>query len=267
MESRESVEPTHRSAPRTDTVLLVALGFLLVAGGVALVVAPGYWPEAQQVADTLASVAGVQSGVLILGGLVFVSLGIFSRRLTRLAAAAQSNRAESEEAKFEDSVDVPLVVEQLVADMGQLRSTLAQVLGECGRSSESVRRLVEMQEAQAESAAGVPSPGQPQHDAPMFVLASSLDKLNARLDARLIALTERIDERLAQVRETPRPDAREDASVVHASTPDTVGGGPSESVALEAPEPRSCLPASPHVIDLDAELAKESTPGDEWKGL
>jgi len=238
MASPDHVEPRRRSKLRSDTAILLALGFVLFSSGTALVAAPEYSQRARNVADFLARFAGIQSGLLMLGGLVFFSLGVLSRGITRLSSSVATPAPRPEQ---EDRVDVSLAVEQLAGDVAQLRTTFHQVSGDIEKTTVTLQQLLEAHEAfvQLQGQAPVEDQGQkPLDNDPLFLLAGSLDQLNARLDERLIALTARIDERLASL-----PDPGKAS---------TDGHGPLERTAslVGAPPTRPSHPAENDGLQL-----------------
>ena len=192
---------------RSDTALLLGVGFLLFAAGVALVAWPEYSQRARSVAEGLARVAGVQSGLLLLGGLVFFSLGLLSRGITRLSQAARTTPPTPPLAppppRREDDGELVRSVGQLAGDVAQLRASFERVAGEVERSAEMLQRLLAAHEDLGERIQGRPveagqDPKLPDSD-PIFLLAGSVDRVYAQLDARLTALMERIDERLSSL--------------------------------------------------------------------
>ena len=202
-----SPEPRRRRLMRSDTALLLGVGFLLFASGLALVAWPEYSQRARRVAEGLARVAGIQSGLLLLGGLVFFSLGLLSRGITRLSQVARTTPPPPPLAppppRREDDGEVARTVGQLAGDVAQLRASFEHVAGEVQRSAEMLQRLLAAHEDLGKRIQDRPveagqDPKLPDSD-PIFLLAASVDRVYAQLDARLMALMERVDERLASL--------------------------------------------------------------------
>ena len=198
-----SPEPFRRRSMRSDTALLLGVGFLLFASGLALVAWPEYSQRARSVAEWLARVAGIQSGLLLLGGLVFFSLGLLSRGITRLSQATPTTPPPlaPPPPRREDDAVVARNVGQLAGDVAQLRASFEHVAGEVQRSAEMLQRLLAAHEDLGKRIQDRPveagqDPKPPDSD-PIFLLAASVDRVYAQLDARLMALMERVDERLA----------------------------------------------------------------------
>ena len=177
---------------RNSSIILLATGFALFAGGIALVVAPEYSERARSMAEAIDRFSGIQSGVLLLGGLVFFSLGVLGRGIIKTTSTV---RLGSSPQRGEDGVDVSLVVEQLAGDMVQLRTAVDQLSSHAAKTAEVLQRLLDGQDSRDGG-------GQQPHDNdPLFRLAASLDHMNARIDERFKALTARLDESLASPRE------------------------------------------------------------------
>lgn len=189
----DSPQPEPTGPPRGHTWTLLGVGILLVVGGVAMVVAPEYSERAGEIAAEIERFSGLRNGVLVLAGLVFLSLGLQSGGISRLGVSARGTSASDD-----DGADVSLVVEQLAGDLAQLRTAVGELGNRLGANAQRLEQLVHMQEALVQSP--VPSangePGQMDQD-PLFLMASSLDKLHARLDERLNVLTDRFDERFS----------------------------------------------------------------------
>jgi len=250
MASHDSPEPRRRRSMRSDTALLLGVGVLLFACGLAMVAWPEYSPRARKVAEGLTRVAGIQSGLLLLGGLVFLSLGILSRGISRLSHAASPTPPppppSPPPARREDDGEVARAIGQLGGDVAELRASLQQISGEVERSAEMLQSLLAAHEALGERIQGQPvEAGQDQKlpdSDPIFLLAGSLDRVYAQLDARLTSLMERIDERLAGL-----PGRAEDE-----------GAGAPEDVP-QAPFGRSSIP-----LDVStAHLGLSHRPGAE----
>lgn len=150
--------------------LLLFAGFCLAAGSAALAVAPEYSWQATRIARLLAS-NGVGFDTLFVGGVVLMGLGIVARGVRSVGRIALENA----EGPATDAMDMPLVIDQLLADMAQLKGAVHEVALQVAAAGESQRHAAESAPAE-EGARG-------DQDA-MFRLASSLDKLGARLEER-----------------------------------------------------------------------------------
>ena len=193
MTSEDHAEPRRKHPLRNDSIILLAMGFILFAAGIALVVAPDYSERARSLADFLARFAGLQSGVLVLGGLVFFSLGVLSRGITRENSSVRITSASPDR---DDGVDLSPAIEQLADEMAQLGATVQQVSSDVGKASETLQHLLQAQDAHPHDSGHAQQPLE--HD-PLFRLASSLDQMNARLDKRMNELSARVDERIANL--------------------------------------------------------------------
>jgi hypothetical protein len=149
---------------------LAFFGFLLFASGAALGAAPRL-PEQVQEAARLLAQAGLESGVLLIGGLTLFGLGLTGR----MVVSALAHAPEPEEDPFQ--VEVRLFNEQVAAKLAQLRTSLLQI-------SEDVATLGASQQAYFQKQAETGGNPDHQQDA-LFRLAASLDKLNAHLDERI----------------------------------------------------------------------------------
>ena len=66
MTSEDHAEPRRKHPLRNDSIILLAVGFILFAAGITLVVAPQYSERAQSLADFLARFAGLQKRELFM---------------------------------------------------------------------------------------------------------------------------------------------------------------------------------------------------------
>src|SRR5262245_11708082 len=140
-----SPEPRRRRSMRSDTALLLGVRFLRFAPRLALVAWPQYSQQARSVAEGFARVAGIQSGLLLLGGLVFFSLGLLSRGITRLSQAAARTTPPPPAPpppRREDDGEVARAVERLAGDVAQLRASFQQFAGEVESSAQILQRLL-----------------------------------------------------------------------------------------------------------------------------
>jgi hypothetical protein len=184
---------------------------LLFAAGVALVVAPELAQRAPVDGGVIERLAGVQSGVLLLGGLVFLSLGIFGRGIARREGLVRSSPGPArEQGSQEDSPGV----EQLAVEVGELRVGVGQLASDLAEIAGTLERLVLGQEDLLERQGQPSDPGPervPGENDPLFRLASSLDQMHARFDERLSEVTARLERRYADLRALLEAGAREPA--------------------------------------------------------
>jgi hypothetical protein len=153
---------------------LFLLGFTLVAVGVGFAFAPRYSWQVTKVAR-MAAELGVQSGALLVGGLVLLGLGIVARSAST-AHPQTDHRAEYEALQS----DLNLFNEQLTTKLAQLRAALAQV-------HDGVSAVASQQQANMQGQSERGAPGDNAQDA-IFRLAASLDKLHAHFDERVHAV-------------------------------------------------------------------------------
>jgi hypothetical protein len=164
-------EPVKASRGSSGALLLFLVGFLLAGGGTTLVFADRLSWELGEVGARLTEM-GLQSGLLLLGGLVFFGMAIVARSNRSLAAARPAPEPESSVES-----DFMLVADQLATDVAQMLTSLLQMSGEIASLGEGQRTLLTATQHKDE----VPDQ---QHNA-IFRLAASVDKLSAHLDERL----------------------------------------------------------------------------------
>lgn len=161
------------SSRGTGAGFLFLFGLALVGAGAGFAFAPHYSWQVTKLARK-AQELGLESGALVVGGLVLFGLAVLAKRLGS-ASAPRDNSADFQSLQSELS----LVNEQFANKFGQLRVALSQV-------GEAVAALSAQQAAQAQQASE-------KNDAegvrePVFRLAASLDKLHAHFDERLHGL-------------------------------------------------------------------------------
>lgn len=153
---------------------LFLMGFALVAVSAGFAFAPYYSWQVTKVAR-FASGMGLQTGALLVGGLVMLGLGIVAR-VAGAAAPVSDDHAEYEALQS----DLNLLNEQTSTKLAQLRAALMQV-------SDGVATISAQQQAQMQNQNEQGTPGDNAQDA-LFRLAASLDKLHAHLDERVHAV-------------------------------------------------------------------------------
>jgi hypothetical protein len=152
---------------------LFVTGGVIAVFGLALAAAPEYSWHLTKIAQALAT-AGVESGTLIVGGLVLLGVGLLARQRTSVAIAMAHQGHE------EDRSDFRLVADQLIAKLTQLSTSSLQV-------AEDVTSVAEVQQGFFHKLDGKDDLDQ-EHRSALFRLASSLDKLTAHFDERIHAL-------------------------------------------------------------------------------
>jgi hypothetical protein len=166
--ARKETADSFKARPRKSGAgMLFFLAFALVAAGVGFAAAPHFSWQVTKVAR-IAADYGVQSGVLVLGGLGLFGLAIVARAAAAPAPEPESNPVEGQ---------LQLINEQLSAKLGQLRTSLLQI-------TEDVTAISAVQQTQFQKQGDAPDH---QQDA-LFRLAASLDKLNAHIDERIHAV-------------------------------------------------------------------------------
>jgi hypothetical protein len=153
---------------------LFLLGFALVAAGAGFALAPHFSWQVELIARK-ASAFGIQNGALVVGGLVLFGLGIVAR-VAGSAAPAPASSATDEGLQSE----LHLLNEQFSTKFAQLRNSLLQL-------NDGLTAVAAQQQAEFQSRAAQPGPGDQSQDA-VFRLAASLDKLHAHLDERVHAV-------------------------------------------------------------------------------
>jgi len=175
---------------------LLFLGFTLLATGVGFAAAPHYSWQVTKIARQAAEF-GVQSGVLMVGGLVLLGLGLVAR------SVVVPRHEEPVENPLEGQLH--LLNEQVSAKLGQLRTSLLQL-------SENMDALAAQQQAHFQTQSETTEGPNHQQDA-LFRLAASLDKLNAHFDERIhgidLQLRSGFESMASEIRRLPerRPEA------------------------------------------------------------
>jgi len=162
-----------RRSRGSEGVLFFVLGSLLAVFGVALAAAPEFSWHLTKIGRALAA-AGVESGILIVGGLVFAGLGQVARRSDHPVAVVEAPQTPQENEEFR------LLVDQLTAQFSQLRTSTLQIAEDIAGISEVQKVLFHKLDDKDDLAQ--------QHRDALFRLAASLDKLNAHVDERIHAL-------------------------------------------------------------------------------
>ena len=166
IEVEQHDSPAPRSRSREGGMFL-AFGGMCALVGVAATILPRMSWKADQIMAGFETL-GVDSGTLLMGGLVLMALGLVRR-------AQDAARPDN---------DQELLMEQIATDLMELRGSLEDLRGSAAALSgrvEFVGGAVAQIGEQIEARNAVPAHSQ---DA-LFQLAASLDKLGARLDQRL----------------------------------------------------------------------------------
>ena len=152
------------------------LGTVLLGGAVALALAPEFSWRLTKIGEELQGY-GVETGVLMLAGLIFFGLGFGTRSANRAATKAIARIPQPEPPPASSDSDFLLVADQLATDLAQVRTSLLQISEELTGVGDSQRLLVKKVIDDAQ-------PTEEEHNA-VFRLAASVDKLNAHIDERL----------------------------------------------------------------------------------
>ena len=258
-------------------------GTVLLGGAATLALAPEFSWRLTKIGEELQGY-GVETGVLMLAGLIFFGLGFGTRSANRAAtkAIARIPQPEPPPPASSDS-DFLLVADQLATDLAQVLTSLLQISEELTGVGASQRLLVKKVIDDAQ-------PTEEEHNA-VFRLAASVDKLNAHIDERLhgfdvqfrsrfesvtnavhearMALEARIDQMSAAVPAAAAPPAAPDEPEFASGEPEFASGepsmefferieadsGPSAMPAMDpsAPieQPGPALPSSPEIDQLD----------------
>jgi hypothetical protein len=205
----------HRKSP--EAVLLLTLGLLATASGLALAVLPDLVPSLAKVVTAIQGL-GLQTGVLVTGGMTLVGMGVLARAIYEPAPAAHP---------IEPPVDPTAALESLHRELVDLRN--------------ATHRLAESAPAAAEPAQG----GLPheQLDA-LFRIAASLDQFTAKID---LGLKAEITAMRAEVRELRQGLGSVEAILARVtsrpSAPAPAGAAPMPARPM-APAPRPDLSAT-----------------------
>ena len=176
----ELPDPQHSDASQrdqqrsdnTESNALFSAGGVIAVFGLALATAPEYSWRLTKIAHALAT-AGVESGILIVGGLVLLGIGLLARQRVQpvaFIAAPKSSEADG---------DFRLIVAQLITKLTHLSTSSLQV-------SEDVTAMAGVQKSLFSKLNGKDDLALEHRDA-LFRLASSMDKLNAHFDERIHA--------------------------------------------------------------------------------
>jgi hypothetical protein len=201
VESDAACNRPQRSAGRSvEGGLLALLGWCAVLGGLALCFGPLVSWKAGKIARGLTEL-GMQGDTFVIGGLTLLGVAMVRR-------AVESLRRESTQ-------DDALVLEQVAADMMDVRTLVQQLHAQQANVASELAGLRQQVEWAAQSPAQ--SAPQPASADALFQLASSLDKLGLRFEQRLklhhTALQDSLEELSATVEHARRNlEARWDAS-------------------------------------------------------
>lgn len=152
--------------------LLSWLGMFSAFVGVVLCAAPKVSWKLGQISEGF-KYLGIEGGTLVMGGLVLFALGMLRR---------------AQIADREEEADDRLLVEQVAADLLQVRDSLEEVNGGTSQLAKEMRALQGQVAEVAQVQAAQPQQ-QPQQsgvgEEAIFRLAASLDQLGARMEQRL----------------------------------------------------------------------------------
>ena len=241
----QEARPSRRGM-RTDTTVLLVTGTVFLLAGIALVLAPVYSWTVVRWGRSLSDI-GIQSGNLILGGLVFFALGVLSHGIVRMANAPVSLPLPHVSKRDEPSVDVSLIVEQLVTEVAQVRTSTLQV-------AEQVKGVSEAQLAMARQLS-VPAEGSMDREQSnaLFRLAASLDQMNARQDERIKVLSAQVagklDGLMRRLQAAAAPPQTKPQAKAQTTVPTTTAPQPAQPRRAPAQGSAGTLEVA---VDLDA---------------
>lgn len=188
--SRSRVAAPSPAPSNFEANAILFLGFLCLVGGLALSVLPRFSWKASQIMVGM-DYLGVHGGAIAMGGLVVMCLGVVRRQIH-----ASSSKG---------AVDDDLLFEQVAADIVQTRNALELLQSLTDGMQEELSNLSTQVEKLATQQPAAAQPGTGNENA-LFGLASSLDKLGARLEQRLKkqhdALQSSLDEVTASLEQT-----------------------------------------------------------------
>jgi hypothetical protein len=149
------------------TVFFATIGAIGIIGGTLLALAPAFGGDPGWVSENLRRV-GIESGTFLTSGVICIGLALVSLRLKKVNSKLEAAQQTVERTEF-----LSLSVNQMAERMTILHAEL------CGLKDSHAAGLRFIQEQSATEAVGM------QVDA-TFRLASSIDQLGARFEARLI---------------------------------------------------------------------------------
>lgn len=171
---------------------LVAMGGVMLLGGMALSVGPLVSWKAQKVCAGLAGL-GIHGGAIVMGGIGLMALGTVRRSIERMRSEAQR--------------DDGFLIEQMATDVVEIRDAMAAVESE----SHEIQAQFALLRSDVTALRQTPAPTQtesPMSPDALFQMAASLDKLAQRIDQRLrtfeTSLHESVDELSARIESTRR---------------------------------------------------------------
>ena len=227
--------------------LLLFLGFVATGAGAAFAASPHFSWQVQKIARQVHAY-GVGNDVLIVGGLLLFGLGLVARAVAGNAKLSRAPQPQN------DNSDVLRAVDGLVREVGDVRTSVAQVAGDLLAVSEAQRVFhAQAQQARDEQ--------QPDSQDALFRLAASLDKLNAHIDERFhgidVQFRSRFDTVANAIQETRSVlEAKLQELPAHAA-PAAPPAAPVQPLASAgatpepAPAPEAPLPVDPVAEELD----------------
>ncbi len=183
--SENVVASATSSGKSTDALLMIAVGVLALLGGAVLTLGPRLSWKLAQISGGF-KYLGVEGGTLAMGGMLLAALGLIRR------AIANSKSAD----------DANAMVDQLASEVVQMHSTLDEVEKSAEAMREELQELKSAIESLTEAQRSTPVVAQaPSNDDAMFRIAASLDQLGARVEQRLKAQHESMQESLEDLNE------------------------------------------------------------------
>jgi hypothetical protein len=173
-----------------EATLLMLLGLSCTLGGLALSILPRFsWKAAQIMVGF--DYLGIHGGAVAVGGMVLLGLGLVARR--------QGSREESS-APESDGPGAQLLLEQIAADVLQMRGSMDELEGQQAALRSGLAGVgTELAALRAVNQNEAPRGGS--EDA-LFGLATSLDKLGLKLEMRLKAQHQALQDSLEEMNAT-----------------------------------------------------------------
>jgi hypothetical protein len=183
---RRSAKPRESKGGNFESNVLILFGLLCIVGGAALSILPRFSWKAEQVLSGFDHL-GIHGGAVAIGGMVLVGLGLVRRQLGNQGGPGAS---------YDD-----LLFEQVAADivltrggLERLQDLTSDMQSELSNLSREVSRLASQPAPQPVVTGG--------NEDALFGLAASLDKLGARLEQRLKAQHDALQDNLAEMSES-----------------------------------------------------------------
>lgn len=246
-----------RGQQRSEFGVFFFVGALLSLFGLSLALAPEFSWQLTKIGRALAA-AGIESGTLIVGGLVFAGLGQVARQKPTAVAAVPTPEP------LDANNELRFISDQLVTQLSHLQTSTLQI-------AEDVAGISEVQKSFFLKLDGKDDLAEEHRDA-LFRLAASLDKLNAHFDERIHAIDLQVRsgldgliQAIGQTRQHLERHIDASASKFSAkmSPPTSASSSPSEElhVLVELEEPSESGPESEDFFGTSLERLDEISRG------